>query len=182
MRHFPRHNARYERGAALPTVLVILFVLTVLGTLALTTAGVEVRLAGNEREYQRALYVAEAGIARMRAMVPLVLFSSSNPASPYVFNIGDPSISGGINGVLNGCTYTVRLFDKNDSDGNDSNGDADGKVFMRADAVTAQGTRASIEILMKAESSEQKVLSDYADGTGDTTVITDTSLQNMGQL
>ena len=51
-----------QRGATLPLVLLAILFLTLLGSMALMTSTVEIRLAASERNYQQAIYVAEAGI------------------------------------------------------------------------------------------------------------------------
>ncbi len=50
-----------ERGAALVIALMILVVLTLLGTSATTTTMIDIRVAGNEKSQRLAFYAAEAG-------------------------------------------------------------------------------------------------------------------------
>lgn len=57
---------RNERGSVLIFTLLILVLLTVIGIAASTTTNFEVQLASNERDYQGALYAAEAGVAYAR--------------------------------------------------------------------------------------------------------------------
>lgn len=68
MRGFDPTNTR-QRGAALPLVLLAILFMTLLGFLAMSTSSVEVRLSANERDYQQAVYAADAGIAHMRAIL-----------------------------------------------------------------------------------------------------------------
>lgn len=59
-------SLRNERGSALIFTLLILALLTVIGIAASTTTNFEVQLASNERDYQGALYAAEAGVSYAR--------------------------------------------------------------------------------------------------------------------
>src|SRR5512145_3144988 len=60
----PRDSGRpaATRGMALPTTLLVLVVLTLLGTAAVFTSSTEISIAGNGRQSLNAQSVAEAGI------------------------------------------------------------------------------------------------------------------------
>lgn len=65
MRHLARPRGRGRagaRGIVLPTVLLVLLVLTLLGTAAVFTASTDADIAGNGRRELEALSLAEAGI------------------------------------------------------------------------------------------------------------------------
>lgn len=49
-----------ENGSVMVIGLVMLMLLTLLGISATTTSTIEIRIAGNEKEYKRSLYLAEA--------------------------------------------------------------------------------------------------------------------------
>ncbi len=51
-----------ERGAALVIALMMLVVLSLLGTSAITTTMIDIRIAGNEKSRKLAFYAPEAGI------------------------------------------------------------------------------------------------------------------------
>ncbi len=58
----PRPEGAARRGTALPAALLVLVVLTLLGTAAVFTASTEVDVAGNGRRELQALSVSEAGV------------------------------------------------------------------------------------------------------------------------
>lgn len=184
----------------MPATLAILFILTALGMLALSTSGVEVRLAANERDYQRALYAAEGGIAHMRAVLqaklPLANQARLSAGQPPVWSFaltgpeaGTPA-SGGFNAVLARFQYHVYVYDNDDGDGT-TTADADGLVMVRADATGPTGTRASVEMMMSAAGTADN-LTGYGGQAGggqgkgsagnDTSAITDTTTGNLGAL
>lgn len=150
-------------------VLVVLFILTVLGMLALTTAGVDVRLAANERDYQRALYAAEGGIAHLRAVLQAKLPHANQArlaagqAPVWNFALTGPEGiaplgGGGFTADLSGFVYRVYVYDSGDADGNNTDGiDADGLVMVRADATGPTGTRASVEMMMSATGTVESI-------------------------
>lgn len=57
-----RAPARRQRGAALVVGLILLLVLTVLAISGMTTAALQLQMAGNEQFQERAFQFAEAGI------------------------------------------------------------------------------------------------------------------------
>jgi hypothetical protein len=59
-----RRTRGFERGAALVVGLLLLTVLTLLAISGMTTASLELRMAGNEQYLERAFQAAEAGIER----------------------------------------------------------------------------------------------------------------------
>ena len=66
--------------------------------------------------------------------------------------LGVPAVLWVANDDLNGVSYSVRIWDNNDGDG-DMTADIDGLIYVRADAVgTARGGRCSIEELVEGSS------------------------------
>jgi Tfp pilus assembly protein PilX len=55
------NGAGSERGSALAIAMLVLVLLTLIGTYALRSTDIEIQIAGNERLYQQAFYGAEAG-------------------------------------------------------------------------------------------------------------------------
>jgi type IV pilus assembly protein PilX len=74
-----RASAR-QCGAVLVTALLLLLVLTVLGVAGLVTATLELRMAGNVQQHERAFAAAEHAIER--ALLAADLDTSSSPATP----------------------------------------------------------------------------------------------------
>jgi Tfp pilus assembly protein PilX len=158
-----------QRGAALPLVLLVLLFVTLLGTMALNTSSIEVRLAGNERNYQQAVYVAEAGVNHMRARLKQRLIDENLPANWSFALTGDEACNPpigpgtpvrGINSNLGSFSYEVCIYDNIPA--NDglcpqddptayapSAVDADNNIYVCSQAVGPQGTRASIEVILE---------------------------------
>lgn len=177
---------RLERGAVLPTVLVVLLVLTVLGMLAMSTAGVDVRLAANERDYQRALYAAEGGIAHMRA-----LLHAKDTGTNWNYVFTDPDITAGIDSTLDGYRYRVTVYDRWDTIGTDIDNNSDNKILVCAEATSPVGTRASVEVMLSRGASSSGAGGGYAQaGAGvdkssagdDTEAVTDAVPTTLGGL
>ena len=62
MRKIERTQCRRQRGAVLIVALVLLLVLTILGTAGMQETTMEERMAGNFRDYAAALEAAESGL------------------------------------------------------------------------------------------------------------------------
>lgn len=58
----PTFNPRRESGAILVVGLVLLLVLTVLGISTMSTASLELNMAGNDQFYENAFQLAESGL------------------------------------------------------------------------------------------------------------------------
>lgn len=69
-----------QRGAVLVTALLLLLVLTVLGVAGLVTATLELRMAGNVQDHERAFAAAEHAIEQ--ALLAADLDTSSSLAAP----------------------------------------------------------------------------------------------------
>jgi type IV pilus assembly protein PilX len=85
--HVPGLRAARHRGAALVTALLLLMVLTVLGVAGLATAALELHMAGNVQQQERAFAAAELSIEQ--AVTTAELDTSSTPAAPLKPGCGD---------------------------------------------------------------------------------------------
>lgn len=189
------------------TALMILVCLTIIGLAASNMSSTEMNISTNSLLYERAFYTAEAGLERAKESLraPFVdqnkvqiasggvgdwTFALDGSLDGYGEAVADPEL--GVPAVLwiaadnlNGVTFSVRVWDNDDGDG-DLKADADGLIFVRADAVeSVRGGRCSIEELVKGSSTGGS-LSGYAqEGAGsgkvytsnDTKAITDFSQQ-----
>ncbi len=63
----PQPRARRESGAALVVGLILLLVLTLLAISGMTTASLELQMAGNEQYQRRAFEAADAGVEQAMA-------------------------------------------------------------------------------------------------------------------
>lgn len=84
MRHTTCPNPRSQRGAVLIVALVLLLVLTILGTAGIRDTTMEERMAGNFRDYSAALEAAETALRT------------------------------GENGIADNIVYSAMLFDGSD--------------------------------------------------------------------
>jgi Tfp pilus assembly protein PilX len=195
-----------QRGAALPMVLLTILFLTLLGFMALTTSSVEVRLAANERDYQQAVYAAEAGVAHTRAVLKglLNVCNQSNIASggtvTWDFVLQDiadcPALAGqarplSIQSSLGNYQYHVNLANNDDDLSGSTTVDGDQKIIMTSIATGVNGVRAGIEIVLDTENSASEVSGysgQFGAGSGksftgrDANAITNTTTKNLGNL
>ncbi len=172
---------RSQRGAALPLVLLSILFLTMLGFLAMTTSSIEVRLAANERDYQQAIYTAEAGVAHARAVLQglLNVCNQSNIAAGgdvnWNFVLQDlaecPALAGQprpltIQASLGNFQYQVTMTDNPDdpidptlpaSDPQQLTSDMDKKIVVTSQATGPGGVRAGIEVVLVAQNSDSEV-------------------------
>lgn len=200
------HKFEQQRGAALPMVLLTILFLTLLGSMALTTSSVEVRLAANERDYQQAVYAAEAGVAHTRAVLKglLNVCNQSNIASggdvTWDFVLKDiadcPALAGqarplSIQSSLGKYQYLVSLANNPDDPSGDPLVDGDQKIMMTSIATGVNGLRSGIEIVLDTENSASDVSGysgQFGAGAGksfvgrDANAITDMTTTNLGSL
>jgi len=65
-----------EKGSVLVTGLLLLLVLTILGMAAMMTAGMELKIARNDRSAKQVFYIAEAGLEDARSRMQTAVSSS----------------------------------------------------------------------------------------------------------
>lgn len=187
-------------------VLMALLFLTLLGSIALNTASVEVRLAANERDYQQSVYIAEAGIAHTRAVLKGLLnvcnqskIASGN-AVDWDFVLQDisdcPALSGqprplSIQANLGDYQYKVTILNNSDDPSNDPNDDEDQQIVVTSLATGPNNVRAGIEMVLDTENTQSEVSGysgQFGAGAGksfvgrDAGAITDTTTTNLGNL
>ncbi len=197
---------RSQRGAALPLVLLSILFLTMLGFLAMTTSSIEVRLAANERDYQQAIYTAEAGVAHARAVLQglLNVCNQSNIAAGgdvnWNFVLQDlaecPALAGQprpltIQASLGNFQYQVTMTDNPDDPSVSVTDDGDQRIVVTSQATGPGGVRAGIEVVLVAQNSDSEVSGysgQFGAGAGksfvgrDARAITNTATSNLGSL
>lgn len=158
-----------EEGSVLIIALIMLVMLTLLGISATTTSNIEVQIADNERNYQRAFYVADAGIEHARSMLTskLVDRNAANLAtgSPLEWDfaldgsegIGAATGTNYASGAkflknvsfspLNDYKYTVTVWNNSDDVGGDTN-DTDSLIMIQSDASGPNNVQVSIRVSM----------------------------------
>ena len=57
-----RKNTQQEKGSIIIIALVLLMLVTLMGMAITQITGIEMRIAANERDYQRTFYLAEAAV------------------------------------------------------------------------------------------------------------------------
>jgi len=77
------NSFREERGAALVLALFVITVLTVLGTLVLNTAIVEIKMSRNQKVSSQVFYAAEAGLERGILMLIADFENDTTSGSPW---------------------------------------------------------------------------------------------------
>jgi hypothetical protein len=154
-----------ERGAALITALIILTLLTLIGIAATNTSMLETMISATERSHAEAFYAAEAGIEHLRRNFKTLYIENNaakiaaevDPDWDFVLNGSQAGVPSATDITYEGCArwitggnlgsayrYNVSVW--NNDDGGGATDDADGVIFMRADALVPHGGTASIEI------------------------------------
>lgn len=139
---------RNENGMVLIIALILLAVLALVGTIAVKATNTDIKISSNYNKSLQAVYIAEAGVGRAESVLKTNSFdkvlNGTHGGSPGILNFGtSTSFSGG--------TYTVRVFDDNDGDGNTLN-DSNGKVKVVGTGTVSNGSAHTIEsIVSKAD-------------------------------
>jgi hypothetical protein len=184
-----------ERGSVLVIALIMLVLLTVLGITATSTSNIELQIAGNERNYKRAFFIANAGIEHARSSLAAALgiyqstqvsqgaamrwsFALNNEAgkgtATDIYDTVNSSVAGGVEWFLNenfgdGYTYTVTVINDDDSaTGGTATSDTNGRIFARAVATGPNGVQAIVQVLLFADVTGQSTES-YSQYGGDMT-------------
>jgi len=163
-----------ESGSILVIALIMLVLLTILGISATTTSNIEMQIAGNERNYKRAFYVANAGIEHVRASLAKALTdnNANDIATTGGANLNWTSAltgatgndwDGGVTWIdnqpfapINGYTYTVKIW-------NDETGSAtvDGNKIIAAECdasgPSGSGIKVKILVYLKAAASGEAI-------------------------
>ena len=163
-----------DRGSVIVAAMMILALLTIIGIAATNMSNTELKISTNSLLYERAFYTAEAGLERSKESLR-ARFVDQNKAQIASGGEGDWSfaLNGSLAGYgeavndpvfglpavlwiasnnLNGVTFSVRIWDNDDGD-SDQKSDADGLIYIRADAVgSVRGGRCSIEELVEGSS------------------------------
>ncbi len=124
----PPPSSSRQRGAALVVGLLLLLVLTLLAISGMTTAALELQMAGNEQYQERAFQAADVAIERA---IQAGVYNTNTPIGTYIPS-GDPDIAPTPDrgdGVA-GCVQTL------DSTGTASDSEDCYEYFMRFDEQT----------------------------------------------
>lgn len=101
-----------EQGAVLVITVLILVIISVIGTAALRTTNTELLVARNEKINNKAFYLAEAGIEHAKAKIynyQYEGFNSTDLGGNYIRKIGDFNNTISFNDTLSNGTYIVSV-------------------------------------------------------------------------
>ncbi len=148
-----RASSARQRGAALIVGLVLLVPVTLVATAVAERNVFDNKMAANQRDGMRALYIAESGaeqaIANLMANGTWQVFNSVL-ADGNNLGLNDVSFGGG--------AYTVLLVDNDDGDSNPAR-DADGRVILRAlGNFGAANREVAVAISRQGQPSEYAIL------------------------
>ena len=162
-----------EGGYVIIAAIMVLALLTLIGISATNISTTEKHISTNSLLYERAFYTAESGLEHVRELlkVQFVQFNSVNlatgasPDCDFALNgavtgvaATGSNFAGGvvwINTVLNGVTYSVRVW--NNADGGGATNDTDGLIFARSVAIGPRGARCSIEHLLVGNAAGESI-------------------------
>ncbi len=82
-----------EKGMVLSVALMLLAILTLIGSAAVVTTRTDVKIAGNWQAHTRTFYAAEAGLEKAIADLKTLLASTPDPDTALLATISPPSIS-----------------------------------------------------------------------------------------
>lgn len=156
-----------EGGSVLVIALVMLVLLTILGITATSTSNVELQIAGNERNFKRTFFTANAGIEHAKSYLNDDLISSNEQKIAngdqltWDFALEDAVGNDYDNGVAllsdepfapqNGYTYSVSIWDNaNDESPNDPAVDSDGKIFAQSEALGPNNSVVKVRVQLYA--------------------------------
>lgn len=183
-----------EDGIVLVIALIMLCMMTIIGTAVSNTTSVETIISGVEKEQREAFYVAEAGIDHAKGLlqglyIPKNIWKISSGESPD----WDFALDGTENGInaasdtnyTNGAqwitgaamgenyTYSVRVWDNSDTGNNTpfnageyASDDGDGIIFIRSVATGPHGDSVAIEVSVEGVVSGVGTVTGYAAQAG----------------
>lgn len=136
------HNPRREQGAILVIGLVLLLVMTVLGISTMSTASLELNMAGNDQFMENAFQLAESGID-----TTMTALNNGTPVPPPVNPGVCPAFGAPVPVAPMGGTVAVRLCfqgDIPDLTGGSSLGKIRQYHFVNQSAGVAQSAARSL--------------------------------------
>lgn len=138
-----------EDGMILIMSLALLAVLALVGTIAINTTTTELKISTNYKSNIQAFYIADAGAEH--AKVDLTNTSFDDVLDGTYSGGGSPGIlSFGTDTFFAGGTYTVRVYDDDDGDG-DSLDDINNKVKIIGTGTVSSGAYRTIEVVVSKQ-------------------------------
>lgn len=169
-----------EKGAVLVVALMMLCLLTIIGTAVSKTTSIETMISGADKDKKETFYAAEAGVDHIKGLMAGIFKDRNNlkiaqgqtPDWDFALNGSEPGIGAAGATAATGAlwiddrpcggnvTYDVVVWDNDDGDG-DPTADVDQIIFVRSIATSLQGGSTSIELSIHGDVSGVDIISDY---------------------
>ena len=145
-----------NNGAALIISFLILVLLTMIATIAITMNIMEIKISNNHEESNKAFYDAESGIQHALVQLKVVTTDWTTSNSNFTTQLaGATSANPWVNFLSSGIfsvagNYVVTIKDDNDETGIlDPASDNNRRVYIRSESNTLFGSRKVIEVLVE---------------------------------
>lgn len=181
-----------EKGIVLVIALIMLCMMTIIGTAVSNTSTVETMISGVEKEQREAFYVAEAGIDHAKGLLQslfiprnaLNIAAGNTPDWDFALDGSEPDIDPATDSNFEGGTvwindgamgegyrYTVTVWDNKDIGNNspagpDEKDDGDGIIYLRSVASGPHGESVAVEVSVIGSTSGVESISGYAAQAG----------------
>ncbi len=178
-----------EKGIVLVIALIMLCMMTIIGTAVSNTSSVETMISGVEKDQREAFYAAEAGVDHAKGLLKnyfipknaVRLAAGLDPDWDFVLDGSLPGMSsaqdtdfdGGVQLITNGTmggkyVYNVIIWDNKDVGNNTpfdadeyARDDGDAVIYIRSTAVGPFGDSLAIEVSIQGSVSGIESLSEY---------------------
>ncbi len=184
-----------ENGIVLIIALIMLCMMTIIGTAVSNTSKTETMISGAEKEQREAFYVAEAGVDHAKGLLESLFISRNavkmaagkSPDWDFALDGSEPGIlAAGLNadgnpdfengaiwitkGTMGGnYTYSVTVWDDKDTandGGPDATDDGDGIIYIRSVANGPHGDSVAVEVSVMGTASGVGSINDYGAQAG----------------
>jgi type II secretory pathway pseudopilin PulG len=136
------HN---EKGFVLLGSLVILSLIALVASIALTTTFTDIKISSNYKTSIQSFYIAEAGVQHAKAELKTAPFDDVLDGT---YGESPGILSFGINTVFANGTYNVKIEDNDDGDDNPEE-DNDNIVYVKGTGFLENGSKSSVELKIK---------------------------------
>lgn len=175
-----------EQGIVLVIALILLCMMTIIGTAVSNTASIETLISGVEKEQKEAFYAAEAGVDHAKGFLKSLFISRNNvkiasgqnPDWDFALDGSETGISAAedttyddgatwiTDGTLGGnYIYSVKVWNNSESGGSATN-DIDGVIYIRSVATGPNSDIASIEVSIQGSVSGVGSITGYVAQAG----------------
>ena len=174
-----------EKGFILFMALIMICLVTIMGTTVSNTSSIEILMSGVAKEHRKAFYVSEAGADHVKGIFKSMfiqgnyakIVSGHDPDWDFVLNGSQAGINmasgtdyeGGsiwINGgtFKGDYSYSVRVW--NNADGGSATDDVDGVIYIRSVATGSHGLSTSIEVSVEGSVNRVESIAGHVERVG----------------